>query len=184
MNITSAQLRQPGFHGEINRPLQWHRLANGQLNLEVTEGSLVEDLEGAARDHSASARAERHVFDRRFRNGLFFAELPAQDADPGVENRALVRQSVPDNADDMKLVRSIVSMAHGLELKVVAEGVETERQLLSSVGSDQVQGYVFSPPHTAEAFEAYLTAEPHAGDSPWAKPRTGASLERPGVESP
>lgn len=169
MNITSAQLRQPGFHGEINRPLQRHRLANGQLNLEVTEGSLVEDLEGAARImqrlRELSVTFSIDDFGTGFSSLSYLRRMPIQVLK--IE-RSFVK-SVPDNADDMKLVRSIVSMAHGLELKVVAEGVETERQLLSSVGSDQVQGHVFSPPH--------------AGDSPWAKPRTGASLERPGVES-
>lgn len=47
VNITSMQLRRSDFHNEIQRLLRRHQLADGQLNLEVTEGSLVEDLEGA-----------------------------------------------------------------------------------------------------------------------------------------
>lgn len=67
-------------------------------------------------------------------------------------------KNIPDNADDKKLVRSIVSMGHDLELKVVAEGTETERQLafLNTIGCDQAQGYIFSPPLTSQAFEQYL----------------------------
>jgi diguanylate cyclase len=57
-------------------------------------------------------------------------------------------------ADDASIVQAIVSLAHGLRLKVVAEGVETLEQLkfLQSVGCDQYQGYHFSPPLPATEF--------------------------------
>ena len=54
-------------------------------------------------------------------------------------------------ADDASIVRAIISLAHSLRLKVVAEGVETPEQLrsLKSMGCDQYQGFHFSPPLTA-----------------------------------
>jgi EAL domain-containing protein (putative c-di-GMP-specific phosphodiesterase class I) len=56
--------------------------------------------------------------------------------------------------DDASIVQAIVSLAHGLRLKVVAEGVETLEQLkfLQSLGCDQYQGYHFSPPLPATEF--------------------------------
>jgi EAL domain-containing protein (putative c-di-GMP-specific phosphodiesterase class I) len=73
--------------------------------------------------------------------------------------------------DDASIVRAIVSLAHSLRLKVVAEGVETSDQLefLKSLGCDQYQGFHFSTPVSADAFEQLLrkqdAREPDAEES-------------------
>jgi EAL domain-containing protein (putative c-di-GMP-specific phosphodiesterase class I) len=75
---------------------------------------------------------------------------------------------VMTRSDDASIVRAIVSLAHSLRLKVVAEGVETAAQLdfLKSLGCDQYQGYHFSTPVSADAFEEMLRGESaHASDS-------------------
>jgi EAL domain-containing protein (putative c-di-GMP-specific phosphodiesterase class I) len=56
--------------------------------------------------------------------------------------------AMTENADDMAIVSSIISLAHGLDMTVVAEGVETEeqRKLLRLLRCDQMQGYLFSRP--------------------------------------
>ena len=61
-------------------------------------------------------------------------------------------------ADDASIVQAIVSLAHSLNLKVVAEGVETAEQLdfLRKLGCDQYQGYCFSPAVPAASFAALL----------------------------
>ncbi|TMV48723.1 EAL domain-containing protein [Paenibacillus mesophilus] len=61
------------------------------------------------------------------------------------------------------LVKAIIDMAHGLKLKVVAEGVETQEQLevLQSLECDYIQGYLFSHPLSSEDFEKFLRAETH-----------------------
>jgi hypothetical protein len=71
-------------------------------------------------------------------------------------------------SDDACIVRAIVSLAHCLKLKVVAEGVETGEQLriLKSLGCDQYQGYHFSPPITAEAFEDLLRRQHKNSEAP------------------
>jgi len=61
-------------------------------------------------------------------------------------------------ADDASIVQAIISLAHSLRLKVVAEGVETPEQLhsLKTMGCDQYQGFHFSPPLPASDFSALL----------------------------
>ena len=61
-------------------------------------------------------------------------------------------------ADDVSIVRAIISLAHSLRLKVVAEGVETSEQLdaLESMGCDQYQGFHFSPPISASDLAALI----------------------------
>ncbi|MEP6789319.1 MAG: EAL domain-containing protein, partial [Acidobacteriota bacterium] len=66
---------------------------------------------------------------------------------------------VATDADDAALVSTIITLAHNLRLKVVAEGVETEDQLrfLHLLRCDEWQGYLFSRPVSAEVFEQLLT---------------------------
>jgi EAL domain-containing protein (putative c-di-GMP-specific phosphodiesterase class I) len=57
-------------------------------------------------------------------------------------------RGIPASRDDCAIVEAIIAMAHSLELKVVAEGVETQEQseFLRELGCDQIQGYFFSKP--------------------------------------
>jgi diguanylate cyclase (GGDEF)-like protein len=68
---------------------------------------------------------------------------------------------VTTNPDDAALVTSVITLAHNLRLRIVAEGVETEEQLnfLRLLRCDEWQGYLFSKPLTVEAFEVLLTAD-------------------------
>ena len=67
-------------------------------------------------------------------------------------------RDLPGDADDIAIVNTIVSMARGLGLKTVAEGVETEaqRDFLREQGCDELQGYLFSPPQPADELEPWL----------------------------
>ena len=66
--------------------------------------------------------------------------------------------NVMTSADDASIVQAIISLAHGLRLKVVAEGVETQAQvdLLKDMGCELAQGYLYSKPIAAEAIEQLL----------------------------
>lgn len=78
---------------------------------------------------------------------------------------------VAGNSDDAIIVRSTVELGHDMGLQVVAEGVENAEalELLRSFGCDWAQGYHFSKPLAAEAFEAWLLGSEHA-------PARGAAL--------
>jgi len=76
-------------------------------------------------------------------------------------DRSFVNE-LPGNADDAALTSAIIAMAHGLRLKVVAEGVETADQalFLEARGCDELQGYLFGRPCAADEFEDFLRAKP------------------------
>jgi hypothetical protein len=92
---------------------------------------------------------------------------------------------LPDNPDDVSLVKAILAMARGLDLKVVAEGVETQGQLrfLAIQGCDLAQGYLLARPMSHEAYSNYL--KPQTGVEPLRLPATrkraldGRSSRRP-----
>jgi diguanylate cyclase len=73
-------------------------------------------------------------------------------------DRSFIRE-VAASRDDAEIVRAIVSLAHSLHLKVIAEGVETDEQLtfLRGLGCDQYQGFHCSPPVPADEFEKMMS---------------------------
>jgi EAL domain-containing protein (putative c-di-GMP-specific phosphodiesterase class I) len=75
---------------------------------------------------------------------------------------------LPDNEDDVLLVKAILAMARGLNLAVVAEGVESEAQLgfVMSQGCDSAQGYLISKPMAEAAYFDYLSNLPARTDPP------------------
>ena len=70
--------------------------------------------------------------------------------------------------DNRAIAESIIAMAHKLDMKVIAEGIETEAQkdLLHSAGCDYGQGYLFSRPVTSAEFEQLLSAPPRGTSAP------------------
>jgi EAL domain-containing protein (putative c-di-GMP-specific phosphodiesterase class I) len=80
--------------------------------------------------------------------------------------------------DDASIVRAIVSLAHSLRLKVVAEGVESVEQLefLKTLGCDQYQGFHFSPALPSAKFVELVRAESRAGSDLCEADRTHSKL--------
>ena len=74
-------------------------------------------------------------------------------------------QDIATDADDATIVRTIIALGHNLGLKVAAEGVETEQQLtfLRENHCDELQGFYFSEPLTAEALTAHLPRDLRTG---------------------
>ena len=143
---------------DVRSILEETRLPPERLRLEVTEGVIVRDPEGA-----------RDILDRLRLSGV---GLALDDFGTGYSSLAYLRrfqfdalkldQGFIDEVDlggeALTLVEAIVSLGHALGLKVVAEGVETERQveLLRRAGCDELQGNLLGPPQPRNAVDSKL----------------------------
>jgi EAL domain-containing protein (putative c-di-GMP-specific phosphodiesterase class I) len=158
VNITSHQLHQMRFAAQIKKLISRYRLDPSWLSLELTESTLVDDINSAVKIMQALRDVGIGIaiddFGTGFSSLSYLQRLPI---DTLKIDRSFVSR-IPENRDDMKLIRSIISIGTELDLIVVAEGVETEQQLqfLQAVQCDQSQGSFYSKPLPALDFLEYL----------------------------
>jgi EAL domain-containing protein (putative c-di-GMP-specific phosphodiesterase class I) len=125
--------------------------------LEITEGALMNPNEGALdRLHELKRLGFRLAIDDFGTGYSSLAYLKRFPIDKLKIDQCFVRE-IPDGRTDMEIAVTIMSMARNLGLVVLAEGVETpaQRRFLRDNGCDQAQGYLFSPPLTVDAMEAW-----------------------------
>jgi EAL domain-containing protein (putative c-di-GMP-specific phosphodiesterase class I) len=168
VNVSPLQLHSRGFVAEIREAIFTDPLAAAGLELEITESVIMQDV----KHNIASLEAIRAMgvaiaiddFGTGFSSLSHLARLP-------VDTLKIDRSFVIDmtsGPQGLALVSTIISLAHALKLKVVAEGVETEEQsrLLRLLRCDQMQGFLFSKPVPVEIFETRFLARPAAGVVP------------------
>jgi diguanylate cyclase (GGDEF)-like protein len=128
------------------------------LTLEVTESALMEDMGGAIRILNQLKEMGVNISIDDFGSGYssmsYFKSIPANELKV---DRSFVTNML-ENPMDLHIVRSIIDMAHGFGLKVVAEGIENRESLefLKTLGCDIGQGYYISEPLQQEAFIEWL----------------------------
>ncbi|HEY8683676.1 MAG TPA: EAL domain-containing protein [Rhodanobacter sp.] len=165
VNVSPLQLRHPGFIAEVRQALGIDMQAAAGLELEITESLIMENVK-----HSiASLQAIRAMgvriaiddFGTGFSSLSYLAKLPV---DTLKIDRSFVIE-MTEGPQAQALVSTIITLAHSLKLKVVAEGVETEQQLefLKTMGCDEMQGFLFSRDLPCEIFEARYLAAAIAG---------------------
>jgi EAL domain-containing protein (putative c-di-GMP-specific phosphodiesterase class I) len=161
VNVSPHQLRNPGFIGQLEYALGTEASRRSPLDIEITEGVLLEKTEEViGKLHKIRCMGVGVAIDD-FGTGYsslrYLAHLPI---DTLKIDRSFVI-AMTDDADDMAIVSSIIALAHGLDLNVVAEGVETDeqRKLLRLLRCDQMQGYLFSRPVAKDKLEELLRAE-------------------------
>lgn len=161
------QLRQPRLAERIESLLQEHDLHPGSLELELTEGVMMEDADTAmaflSRMDQLGIQLSIDDFGTGFSSLGYLKRLP-------IDKLKIDRSFVCDietNDSDAAIVRSIVSLGHRLGLKVIAEGVETREQLdfLRLCGCDELQGYYLSPPLSAGDLQTYVLSDPRLGQT-------------------
>ena len=139
-----------------------HRLRPEYLELELTEGSLLRDVERTRLIlHELKKLGVRIAIDDFGVGYSSLSYLKNFDVDTSKIDRSFV-SSLSDGTRDEAIVRAIISMAESLDLKVVAEGVETRYQLacLINYPCDEAQGYLFSRPVPSEIFDGLLKERP------------------------
>ncbi|MDT8879238.1 EAL domain-containing protein [Halomonas saccharevitans] len=158
VNLSPLQFHRASFLGNLRETLAVTGLPAPQLSLELTEGVLMDDTEGAI----ATLHALREMgvgvaiddFGTGFSSLSYLKNLPI---DRVKIDRSFV-SGVAHSAEDAAIIQGIISMAHHLGLKVVAEGIEQEQQhhLLSAHGCDLFQGYHFARPMPLESLIDFL----------------------------
>ena len=154
INVSALQFQQADFADRVTTVLQEHRLPPRLLELELTESILVHDADEALGRLSALAKAGVKLAIDDFGTG--YSSLAYLKRFPIARlkiDRSFV-SSVPSSDSDVGIVRAIIQMSRALDMKVIAEGVETEAQraFLQEAGCDQFQGYLFAPALDALTF--------------------------------
>lgn len=158
VNVSPLQLRHGDFAGEVQRVLLETGADPRGLGIEITESALMDSPEQAATmlEQLKSLGIEISLDDF----GTGFSSLSALRRLP-IDVVKVDRSFIHDitaTSEGVSVTRAIITMARGLQMKVLAEGVETENQLslLVARGCDQIQGYWFSRPVLVEALEEML----------------------------
>jgi diguanylate cyclase (GGDEF)-like protein/PAS domain S-box-containing protein len=158
VNVAPRQFQQPDFVADVTRAIEESGISPASLDLEITESSAMQDLEGSIEKLRELKRLNVGISLDDFGTG--FASLNHLRRFPldRIKLDRLFVQELPWNPDHCALARAVITMAHALRLSVLAEGVETAEQLafLRDEDCDGAQGYLFSQPLPAAEFLALL----------------------------
>ncbi|HVR71666.1 MAG TPA: EAL domain-containing protein [Vicinamibacteria bacterium] len=152
VNLSARQFQQPDLAEHVQRALRETGLPPPRLELEITETSAMQNTELTARTfRELKALGVRISIDDFGVGYSSLGTLKRLPIDTIKIDRSVIRDITTD-PDDAAIVTAIIAMAHTLELKVVAEGVDTEEQLtfLRGHGCDLMQGHLFGPAAPAE----------------------------------
>ena len=158
VNVSARQFRQPDFVAQVEASLEHHGIMPKLLKLELTESMLLEDIEQIIVTMNAlkaiGVQFSLDDFGTGYSSLQYLKRLPL---DQIKIDQSFVRDIVTDSSD-IAIVRTIIAMAQGLSISVIAEGVETEeqRQCLLNMGCKHFQGYLFNKPVPIEQFEAQI----------------------------
>ncbi|HEU4350554.1 MAG TPA: EAL domain-containing protein [Burkholderiales bacterium] len=165
VNVSALQLRQKDFVESVLEAIAELGGKAPLLDLEITESVLVDDIDESTRKLQALRRAGVEVSVDDFGTGFcslsYLARLPVDTLK--IDRSFVVRMR--DAGYPRNIVAMIVSLAHTLGLRVVAEGVEDDEQvrLLRELGCDQIQGFYVSRPVPPQDVDAML--DPRASKS-------------------
>jgi diguanylate cyclase (GGDEF)-like protein len=158
VNVSPAQLRRRDFVAYVAEALAAVDKAGERIDVEITESMLMEDVEGCIAKLKAMQAMGLHVAVDDFGTGYsslsYLARLPINSLK--IDRSFIIQMS--KSPEQMAIVSTVISLARALNLKVVAEGVETEEQanLLRLLRCDEVQGYLFGKPVPPEEIAKLL----------------------------
>jgi len=156
--VSQVQLKRRDFVASVQQAIAIAGKPVHGLDLEITESMIMEDIESSIEKLKTIRELGVGISIDDFGTGhsslRYLTRLPITALKI---DRAFV-QHMATNADDVAIVSTVIALGHNLNLKVIAEGVETEEQskLLRLLRCDQFQGYLFSKPVPAEQIPALL----------------------------
>jgi len=165
VNLSPRQLAEPSLVDDVARVLHTTGIDPGALWLEITESTLMHDAEGAVRTLGSLRSIGVHLAVDDFGTGYssmsYLKRFPVQALKV---DRTFVN-GLGRDPEDTAICTAVISLAHSLGLRAVAEGVETAEQLaeLRTLGCELAQGYLFGRPQPAD----YYSDRPH--EQVWAE---------------
>ncbi|MHB8770818.1 MAG: EAL domain-containing protein [Syntrophales bacterium] len=158
VNLSGQQFKQQNILGDITSALQDSGLDPRYLALEITESILMQNTDTvvAMLDelNAMGVRTSMDDFGTGYSSLNYLRRLPLFSMKI---DRSFVKD-VDTNPDDATIAKAIIAMAHSLKLRVIAEGVETRKQvlLLKELGCDEMQGHLLSKPIPADDAALFL----------------------------
>ncbi len=157
VNVSPKQFRQPNFVAQISAILEEYKIRPDRLELELTEGIVIADVDDTINKMNALQSLGIHIAIDDFGTGYSsLAYLKRLPINVLKIDQSFVRDIAQDK-DNSVIVETIISMARHLGLDTTAEGVETGEELnfLAAQGCNTFQGYYFSKPLTADEFAVF-----------------------------
>jgi EAL domain-containing protein (putative c-di-GMP-specific phosphodiesterase class I) len=167
-NISASQFDQAQFVDWILGCLEQASFPPSLFELEITESTLMQRGDAVRnslarlRDYGVSVSIDD--FGTGFSSLAYLQEIQAQTLK--IDRRFIA--DIPGRGAGKQIVRSVVAMAHALDMALIAEGVEepAQRDFLEGLGCEYYQGYLFSQPLSAEAFAELLAGQARGAQSP------------------
>jgi diguanylate cyclase (GGDEF)-like protein/PAS domain S-box-containing protein len=158
VNVSARQFQERDWVERVAAALEESGLEARYLELELTESLIMEDVQQAVETMHRLEQLGVHLAIDDFGTG--YSSLSSLKRFPVGRlkiDRSFV-QDLPGDSDDAAIATAVISLGHSLQLRVIAEGVETREQLdfLRAAGCDEIQGYYISRPIDAMALQALL----------------------------
>jgi len=167
INLSAHQMRQDDIVERITDALQTHKIHPSLLTCEITESAAMEDTKTTQTTFRRLGELGTHLSIDDFGTGYsslaYLRKLPAEELKI---DRSFI-QDLEHSADARAVVDAVIKLAHALGLKVVAEGVENQRQqqVLVQMGCDELQGFLFAKPMSARALMLWAVNDRSEGAS-------------------
>ncbi|HFD87767.1 MAG TPA: EAL domain-containing protein, partial [Gammaproteobacteria bacterium] len=178
INMSARQLVEPDIVSYIVSTLKKHKLHGDTFEIEITENAIMDDMDSIIRKLNDLSKFGITIAIDDFGTGYsslsYLHKLPIQTLKI---DRTFLKES-RINKGDNTIINTIVAMAKGLHLNVVAEGVETHAQLdyLRQIDCSEAQGFLFGKPLPSEIITQLLIQEPFA--TPGVQAHTGKTVHR------
>jgi diguanylate cyclase (GGDEF)-like protein/PAS domain S-box-containing protein len=151
VNVSAVQFRQKDFVEQLANKIQKYGIAPAQLELELTERIIMRDakttIDILEKLHKMGVQLSIDDFGTGYSSLNYLRQFPI--------DKIKIDQSFVKDENAGHIVKAVIGLARGFNLKVIAEGVETKEQLelLRERGCDEVQGFLFSPALPPDEFE-------------------------------
>jgi len=161
VNVSAVQLKHGDFAALVKTVLQRSGLPAKRLEIEITEGVLLTDstvaLSNLRQLKDIGVNIDMDDFGTGYSSLSYLQSFPF---DKIKIDRSFIAD-LPHNAQSAAIVRAVIGLGHGLNLPILAEGVENHRQLafLAKEGCDEIQGYLIGKPEEIESYRM-LTGRP------------------------